>query len=382
MSIRIGNSCTLSKKMITSKSKCVETRRFLNYDISDWYGISQKCISEKKFLIVTICIDKNDVIEYFPSEFEWRVIVEDTKLKLLTLGANWNNVRVDIINEPVKPRKGLNLTKEQYANYINIAHNQMKGKLPIGAGCEEPLTAQAKGDMIPYICRNSNFEYLIIHIQGSCDTEQKTVYWINTYKNYAVTYKKILDCNEANLKNPCTSGGYNLLKAQLRQSELAGIPDFPIVFENLDTTAFIGVEKRVIDYFKTLSFQVNGDTRCPGNYNDWINLIEAKAPISNIKELPIIEEEEDMKLQVLKIGSKGNQVLWLQEILDLEYGFENPLLDGVYGNLTLIQVKAYQTVNNLTIDGIVGKFTMIDLIEKSTDPKKWFRKLQLLMAFE
>ena len=89
-----------------------------------------------------------------------------------------------------------------------------------------------------------------------------------------------------------------------------------------------------------------------------------------------------MKLNVLKVGSKSNQVLWLQEILETEYGFENPLLDGVYGNLTLTQVKAYQTANNLTIDGVVGKFTMIDLIEKSTDPKRWFRKLQVLIAFE
>lgn len=95
--------------------------------------------------------------------------------------------------------------------------------------------------------------------------------------------------------------------------------------------------------------------------------------------------DDDMKLYILKKGVKGNFVRWLQEILEVEYDFENEYYDGWdgdFGTLTEKQVKAYQSANNLDVDGVIGEEITMRLIENSEDPKLWFRHLQIMMAFE
>ena len=103
-------------------------------------------------------------------------------------------------------------------------------------------------------------------------------------------------------------------------------------------------------------------------------------------EIIIINEDDDMKLNVLQKGSRGNQVRWLQEILEEEYGYENPGgADGIFGTLTDTQVKEYQTDTGITVDGIVGKQTMFSLIFCSGDHFNvdyWKTKLQIYMAYE
>ena len=117
------------------------------------------------------------------------------------------------------------------------------------------------------------------------------------------------------------------------------------------------------------------------NYKKFVDLAKEKAPIPI--PLPIIISEDDMKLKVLKVGSKGNQVLWLQEILAYSYGIDNEGgFDGIYGTKTFDQVKTYQANNGLTQDGLVGKNTMFKLIEKSITPEKWFMRLKVYMAYE
>jgi len=91
----------------------------------------------------------------------------------------------------------------------------------------------------------------------------------------------------------------------------------------------------------------------------------------------------DMKLKILKKGSKGNQVKWVQEILEMEYGFENKgEFDGIYGSLTEAQIKEYQKAYGLKQDGVVGIETMYNLIAKSDNPNLWFYKLCVYMAYE
>ena len=97
-------------------------------------------------------------------------------------------------------------------------------------------------------------------------------------------------------------------------------------------------------------------------------------------------EEEDMKLKVLKVGSKGNQVEWLQVILETEYGYENEGgADGVYGTKTKAQVMKYQKDNGLAEDGLVGKKTMAKLINEAGavfTPTTWMNTLRVYMAYE
>lgn len=117
-----------------------------------------------------------------------------------------------------------------------------------------------------------------------------------------------------------------------------------------------------------------------GIYKDKYKIIQYAIQYKTKEEFII---GDDMKLYLLKKGVKGNFVKWLQEILEIEYGFENVGgWDGDFGTLTENQVKEYQTANNLLIDGIVGKDTTIDLVEDSQNPNYWFRKLQIMIAFE
>lgn len=367
MSIRIGGSAAFSLAMITPESRVEETRRYL-LNPTQWYEISAKCIAEKKFLILTICIGFSDKLEYMPDENQWRSIIEDSTVKLLSVGGNRHNCRIDIINEPEKY-----CTKEKQAWLINIAHSQINGRLIMGAGCSE-LNQQER---YQYISSHSTFEVLVIHIQGACDTEVKTSYYTNIAKNLAVSYKRGIDCNEANYSNVATSKGFERLKMQIRYAEKIGCPDICIAFLDLDQSAFsVNTDK-----WTFLSFKVNGKLRSP-YWNDFVNIINSRAPIPNIK-IPIIISEDDMKLKVLKVGSKGNQVLWLQEILAYSYGIDNEGgFDGIYGTKTFDQVKTYQANNGLTQDGLVGKNTMFKLIEKSITPEKWFMRLRVYMAYE
>lgn len=63
----------------------------------------------------------------------------------------------------------------------------------------------------------------------------------------------------------------------------------------------------------------------------------------------------------LKLGSKGKEVEQLQSKLK-ELGFFGSTIDGVFGPVTDLAVKAFQKKNNLIDDGIVGAktFALLD----------------------
>ena len=62
-----------------------------------------------------------------------------------------------------------------------------------------------------------------------------------------------------------------------------------------------------------------------------------------------------MTYNQIKYGSQGNDVKELQKLLNQNgYSLDE---DGIFGSKTQSAVKDYQTKNNLTVDGIVGKNT-------------------------
>ena len=59
----------------------------------------------------------------------------------------------------------------------------------------------------------------------------------------------------------------------------------------------------------------------------------------------------------LRLGNRGDRVRLLQNAL-ISLGFLKGKADGVFGNMTLAAVKAFQTSNKLTADGIAGRRTL------------------------
>ena len=77
---------------------------------------------------------------------------------------------------------------------------------------------------------------------------------------------------------------------------------------------------------------------------------------------------------LLKVGSRGSQVVLLQKTLqDLGY-FTYPVSTGYYGSITKAAVKRFQKANGIIADGIVGSKTMglllPDLSQVSVDTMK------------
>lgn len=71
-----------------------------------------------------------------------------------------------------------------------------------------------------------------------------------------------------------------------------------------------------------------------------------------------------MKKSVIKLGSKGELVRYLQEILK-SLGHLELVIDGDFGKRTELAVKDFQKLNNLGVDGIVGSKTW-ELLEKNS----------------
>ncbi len=367
MSIRIGASCVAKYGGLTEHCKSAEIR-YVKGEENHFLKWVSFCRSYNIYIIANLDQYKNKK-EHYPLDLNR---LEGMMQGLEARGCNKKNCRITVDNEPMKY-----ISKEVYAHQINQVYSQVKNRFYVGAGNEEFGLSSARGNMYQYILEHSNFDYLDIHIQASV-IEPKTMrvnegmlnYWCNIAKNWANTYKKKLSCTEANWMNISKLEGYqDLLKCLIKAEEI-GCEDFNIVFITL-----AGMEK-----YKWISFIYNGKVRSP-YWNDFKRIMKEKAPIIE----PIIEEE-DMKLKLLQKGSRGNQVKWLQEILEVEYGFENAGgYDGILGKLTEQQIEEYQNANDLDIDLIVGKDTMSNLINKAGKifpPRYWFTKLLIFMSYE
>lgn len=100
---------------------------------------------------------------------------------------------------------------------------------------------------------------------------------------------------------------------------------------------------------------------CPGDY--LYNLHSQIADEVN-KRLSQPYETIQIELPILRKGSKGSEVRTLQKLLIINgCSVGKSGVDGSFGTDTLNGVKEYQKKRHLTIDGIVGINTWIDLLK-------------------
>jgi len=264
---------------------------------------------------------------------------------------------------------------------INIAYPIIKkyGFL-VGAGNEEFVTAQLKGGMYQYILANAQFDILNIHIQGSCDSEEKTEYWTNVVRQWT---SKPIDCTEAFYSDISTQSGWELLKSQLYHAERIGCKNFCNVFNNLDYSAFPDSILEHVKKWNRLSFLVNGNIRSP-YWQEWKNLIEAKAPKPNI-----IKGVDGMIIKT--IGHKttdvksGYGVELLHELLLYKSYIDEEDIENkyVYDAETRKAVESFQADLGITVDGRVGRQTwrkFINSIEDATVREKFQFDFEVCMS--
>ena len=88
-----------------------------------------------------------------------------------------------------------------------------------------------------------------------------------------------------------------------------------------------------------------------------------KLPHIKYEEIEVPSITVSLGSRTLRKGMKGTDVKELQEILiNLGYDLGSYGADGDFGTKTDNAVRAYQKDNNLTIDGIVGKKTVAQLL--------------------
>lgn len=78
-------------------------------------------------------------------------------------------------------------------------------------------------------------------------------------------------------------------------------------------------------------------------------------------------------MQILKKGSRGNDVKILQTYLHL-------YVDGIFGKMTEESVKLFQAQNNLKVDGVVGDKTWALLLSKKEQLKKSKRSIKEIIV--
>ena len=173
------------------------------------------------------------------------------------------NCMYSLVNEPTKylmPDDGRNGVIDLIW-LTNIAHDQLRGRFELGSGNMEFIPAYILGDWIRFLCRDGNFEWLLLHIQGSCQTEEDTKYWCDYGKSLADQYGKKVSCSEANMFDIATKSGYDKLMMQARHAQRIKCKHFLPVFIEFDSS----VVDFNTDSWKKLCFVYNGIDRSNGN---------------------------------------------------------------------------------------------------------------------
>jgi len=423
--LRIGASWSITPRNVDSNFYVAEVRRhWYENPLWDYVGAARKCLVDGQYLIFNQCLGYNKTMphpEHYPTEEEWRQRTEENIRLLQGLGANKNNCMMTLINEPTKyfrVENGYNGVND-LIRFTNIMHDQIDGRFDLGSGNMEFYDAMVLGDWIRFLCMNGNFEYLLIHIQNSCDTEEHTREYTDYAKGLADMYGKKLSCSEAMHTGWNMAGGdYSKLLMQLQHAERIGCQDFCVICLDLDTEA----AKQELDLtgnWQNMCFKINGVDRSNGNYDDLKRIADEKAPVPNIpkrKDTSMLLEEfyywrkVTFKRDPDKYGVKFIQLAmnnYMDQTLDgedftLGQAFENYnkkytdpnssdydqtrsvltwngtdwfiRVDGDFGQKTCAVVEEFQRFKNIDDDGIVGPITFDNLMDENF---KTFTKVQL-----
>lgn len=119
--------------------------------------------------------------------------------------------------------------------------------------------------------------------------------------------------------------------------------------------------KAVISFQNSVGIRADGK---PGN-KTLTALYEGKSAINQTADTELKQQTKPSNPNTLYYGCKGDRVKSLQRALRAA-GVYKGSIDGVYGDLTLAAVKAYQSKKGLHVDGMAGTKTLNSL-NQTTD---------------
>ena len=362
--IRIGSSCALSIPM--AWGKVVETR-ILTDNSTKWKEVSRYAIKNNKYLILTPCVNDGYNRPHIPSDAGWQNMIDTACRYLKSIRATRNNCEVSIINEPTKWFRNSGGVM-RYVHFIDMAYEIIHSYgLLCGAGNMEFYDAAVLGDWLGVICSHAHFDNLHIHIQASCDTEERIIKYTDYAHLLATTYHKGLSCTEAFYGDIKTQ--YSLLTMQLAHAERIGCENFCNVFNNLDTSVFpILEDEHVRKKWYKLCFNIN-NVKQTNNWDRWIQVMEAKAPVPNIKKgvkdgmiiKTIGWKPDDVK------GGYGVELLH-ELLIEKEYMSKDSISNMFkYTDDTKNAIEKFQGDLDITVDGRVGRQTWRKFINSIED---------------
>jgi peptidoglycan hydrolase-like protein with peptidoglycan-binding domain len=189
----------------------------------------------------------------------------------------------------------------------------------------------------PYVGYHPSFPYSVFLAPGAAQYNAPQMYWKDIGQSVDTVYANTYIANR-----------------------IYGRPIYPLgqTYGGVSSSELLRFREEAVDYGATgISFWDWQETGASG----WATLASPLAPLTSVT--PNTEVPE------LSRGSKGDQVLWMQE--HLATAIPTQETTGVFGSQTLSNVEAFQTAHAIAASGVVESATWAALLALAPVPVAW-----------
>jgi putative peptidoglycan binding protein len=189
----------------------------------------------------------------------------------------------------------------------------------------------------PYVSYHPSFPYSVFLAPGAAQYNAPQMYWKDIGQSVDTVYANTYIANR-----------------------IYGRPIYPLgqTYGGVSSTELLRFREEAVDYGATgISFWDWQETGSGG----WTTLASPLAPLTSVTPNGEVPE--------LRKGSKGDQVLWMQE--HLASAIPTQETTGVFGSQTLADVEAFQTAHAIAASGVVEAATWAALLALAPVPVSW-----------
>ena len=189
----------------------------------------------------------------------------------------------------------------------------------------------------PYVSYHPSFPYSVFLAPGAAQYNAPQMYWKDIGQSVDTVYANTYIANR-----------------------IYGRPIYPLgqTYGGVSSAELLRFREEAVDYGATgISFWDWQETGASG----WATLASPLAPLTSVTPNSEVPE--------LRKGSKGDQVLWMQE--HLASAIPTQETTGVFGSQTLTDVEAFQTAHAIAASGVVEAATWNALLALAPIAVSW-----------